>query len=117
MLRFFALAGLPALLAGCAAQPPHIRADARPLPAGARGTVVAVRAVPGTAPQPVQLLFDRLGAVTPLRGVTEFIVRTDAGDTVAVVQPTTSGLHPGDRVDIRRGVQTRIDPVTGSDRT
>lgn len=117
MLRFFVLAGLPALLAGCAAQHPHIQAGARPSSAGTRGTIVAMRAVPGTAPQPVQLLFDRLGAVVPLRGVTEFIVRTDAGDTVAVVQPATAGLHPGDRVDIERGLQTRIDPVTGSTRT
>ena len=116
MLRFFALAWVPVLLGGCAASPPQRQASAPTVPAELRGTIVALRAVPSHAPQPLRLLFDRVGAVASLPDATEFIVRTDGGETLAVVQPALPGLQRGDRVDIERGAHTRIDPVGGADR-
>jgi hypothetical protein len=40
--------------------------------------------------------------------LTEFIVRTDDGATLSVVQANTIGLHPGDRVVILRDASTRL---------
>src|ERR1700733_16258699 len=40
--------------------------------------------------------------------LTEFIVRTDDGTTLSIVQANALGLHPGDRVVILRGTGTHL---------
>jgi hypothetical protein len=111
---FFALL----LLAGCAThteQPPP-KVQIAP-PVGVPGTILAMRPVMAEAPEPARILLSGLG--TSIRGASaegapvsnpifEFIVRTESGTTISVVQPRTNGLHPGERISILRGVQTRI---------
>ena len=118
MLRFLASACLLAALTGCAAPrpapaPPSV-AVARPATAE-RGTILVVRPVPVHAPQPVQVLLRRLGSGDAmLAGTAEFIVRSDAGATLAVVQPADPALRPGQRVSIARGTPTLLDPLPDS---
>lgn len=38
----------------------------------------------------------------------EFIVRTDEGATLSIVQDNGAGLHAGDRVVVLRGGRTRL---------
>lgn len=110
------------LLAGCAAhtEQPVPKAQTAP-PAGLPGTILAMRPVPAEAPEPARILLSSLGtrsaAAEDRHGddphgdnhIFEFIVRTESGTTISVVQPRANGLHPGERVSILRGVQTRID--------
>jgi outer membrane lipoprotein SlyB len=42
------------------------------------------------------------------KSLIEFIVRTDDGSTLSVVQPNEAGFHNGDRVIILRNYQTRL---------
>jgi outer membrane lipoprotein SlyB len=42
------------------------------------------------------------------KSLVEFIVRTDDGSTLSVVQPNEAGFHNGDRVIILRNDQTRL---------
>lgn len=100
------------LLAGCAtpAEPPVAKAQAAP-PAAVRGTILAMRPVPAESAEPTRILLSSLGTQgAPAAGeIFEFIVRTESGTTISVVQPRTSGLHPGEGVSILRGAETRID--------
>ncbi len=41
----------------------------------------------------------------------EFIVRTEGGTTIAIVQPQQSNLQPGIRVSILRAAETRINAI------
>jgi outer membrane lipoprotein SlyB len=109
------------LLAGCAAHTgqPAPQVQVAP-PAAVPGTILAMRPVMAEAPEPARILLSGLGAGTwgaPAQSSTgggnifEFIVRTDVGTTISVVQPRANGLHPGERISILRGVQTRIDAL------
>lgn len=64
-----------------------------------------MRRVPTASVQPVQLLLSDASPQDSATGLQlfEFIVRTDNGTTIAVVQPDAADLHPGEAV--------RIDPV------
>jgi hypothetical protein len=42
--------------------------------------------------------------------LTEFIVRSDDGATLSIVQANTPGFRPGDRVTILQGENTRLAP-------
>ncbi|HVC59341.1 MAG TPA: hypothetical protein VND19_03115 [Acetobacteraceae bacterium] len=110
----FRSAGFCALLvlAGCATQVKQPLPKARAArPAGVRGTILAMRPVPAESPEPARILLSSLGSqgAQPAAGVFEFIVRTASGSTIAVVQPRTVGLRPGEPVSILRGQNTRIE--------
>jgi hypothetical protein len=100
------------LLAGCVThtEQPVTRAQTAPS-AGMRGIILAMRPVPAETPALARVLLSGLG--TPGTSaddhVFEFIVRTDTGTTISIVQPRTSDLHAGERVSILRGAETRID--------
>jgi hypothetical protein len=100
------------LLAGCAThpEPPVPKAPTAPL-TGLRGTILAMRPVPAETPDPARLLLSGLGTQggSADSHAFEFIVRTEGGTTISIVQPQSSGLHPGERVSILRGAETRID--------
>jgi hypothetical protein len=114
MLRFFVLAGVLLGVARCAAPPATSTVTSVPaepsLPAGQRGTILALRVVPDSTGTPVQALLRRISGTTLPPGATEFIVRTDDGSTLAVVQPTDPALRRGSRVAILRGEQTQLTP-------
>lgn len=75
-----------------------------------QGTVLAVRPVPQGNQQTARILLTSLGGAVASTDATnvEYIVRAQDGATISVVQADTTGLRPGDRVSIRRGVHTRI---------
>ena len=110
MLRFFASACLLASLAGCTA-PPHPLAAVVPTPVAERGTLLAMRPVPGSDPPPVRLLLAQLGGGPPPAGNVEFIVRREDGDLLAVVQPGVPALRPERPVLILPGMPPRIVPL------
>jgi hypothetical protein len=106
------------LLAGCAThteQPVPKAQNAPPArltaPAGMRGTILAMRPVPTETPVLSRILLSGLG--TPGNSardhVFEFIVRTETGTTISIVQPQTGNLRAGGHVSIVRGAETRID--------
>ncbi|MGA3399795.1 MAG: hypothetical protein ABSC95_11290 [Acetobacteraceae bacterium] len=104
------------LLAGCATlpEPPVAKAQAAP-PAGMHGTILAMRPVPAASPGPARLLLSSLGTQGAFVAghVFEFIVRTEGGTMISIVQPDAIGLHPGERVSIVQGAETRIEaPLT-----
>jgi outer membrane lipoprotein SlyB len=100
------------LLAGCAAhtEVPVPKAQAVPQ-TGSRGTILAMRPVPAETSGPARILLSSLAAQNaPVDEPSfEFIVRTESGTTISIVQPQTNGLHPGERVSILHGTETRID--------
>jgi len=100
------------LLASCVTQskPPASKAQAPP-PAGVPGTILAMRPVPTDPLEPTRVLLSSLGGQNAQAdsAVYEFIVRTESGTTMSIVQPLTNGLHPGEHVSILRGAETRID--------
>ena len=110
------------LLAGCATHPEQPvptaqtpeqtvqKAQIAP-PAGVPGTILAMRPVPAVGPGPARTVLAGLGTQgTPADAdIFEFIVRTESGTTISIVQPRTNGLHAGERVSILRGAETRID--------
>ena len=119
-MRFAFWAGALALLgvAGCApavtttATP--AAATARPSPSGG-GTILSMRPVRSRsdrAPWRAALLADASGTTTARDDgsseLTEFIVRTDGGSTISVVQSNAPGFRPGDRVFIVNDGHTRI---------
>lgn len=100
------------LLAGCATQTKSPVSNAQaPPPAGMPGTILAMRPVPAEPPEPTRVLLSSLGGQNAQAdsAVYEFIIRTENGTTMSIVQPLTNGLHPGERVSILRGAETRID--------
>jgi len=119
MLRFFASACLLASLPGCAAPPAHPiqAAIAKAAPATTSrdfGTILAVRPVPERDPQPVRVVLQQLGGSGAASGTEEIIVRSDTGETLAVVQPDAPTLRPGARVAILRGLPTLLSPLPAS---
>lgn len=110
------------VLAGCAArtEPPPApkaqaapvpKAQAAPVPAGVPGVILAMRPVAPENPEPAHILLAGLGTPDAFAHgqVFEFIVRTDSGAMISIVQPRTGGLHAGEHVSILRGAETRID--------
>jgi outer membrane lipoprotein SlyB len=99
------------LLNGCVAPPQ--KAQIVPPAAASRGTIVAVRPVPVGAPEPARVLLSGLAGAGPSDGdhVYEFIVRTENGAMISVVQPESAVLLPGEHVSILRGAETRIDAL------
>ena len=101
-----------ALLAGCAAppRPPAEKAQIRPANAGLSGTILAVHPVPSASGRRVQTLLSgtdwQNGPVVADRS--EFIVRTASGTTIAIVQPETADLQPGQQVRIEPGASPHI---------
>jgi outer membrane lipoprotein SlyB len=95
------------LLAGCASS--TAPQPAAPTAARSTGTIVSVRAVPPRSVDTPQVLVVETGrreeASLPMA---EFIVRTDDGTTLSIVQEVQSDLHAGDRVMILRDHQTRL---------
>jgi hypothetical protein len=110
------------LLSGCTTQS-HPAASKAPIapPVGVSGVILAMRPVAAENPEPARILLSGLGfdadsgtagALGDARGdsrVFEFIVRTQDGTTIAIVQPETGSLHPGERVSILHGAETRIE--------
>jgi hypothetical protein len=112
------------LLACCATHTePLVSKSEQPLPkaqatalAGMPGTILALRPVASATPGPARILLSSPGTPGVLADEHsfEFIVRTESGTTLSIVQPQTNGLHAGERVSILRGAETRID-VPASD--
>ncbi|HTW69071.1 MAG TPA: hypothetical protein VME47_04215 [Acetobacteraceae bacterium] len=101
-----------ALLCGCAAppQPPVRNVQTPAANTGLSGTILAVHPVPLASVQRVQAL---LSGADPQHGpvagdLAEFIVRTGDGTTIAVVQPETANLRPGEQVSIVTGESPHI---------
>ena len=79
------------------------------------GTILSMRSVNAqsdTASWRAALLAGAGGSGGAARGgestLVEFIVRTDDGSTLSVVQANEAGFHSGDRVIILRNDQTRL---------
>ncbi len=114
--------------AGCASK--NIAASASPAVVGrpvvaSMGTILSMRLVPAQANPPAWravLLADASAANTvnvssvndsgkstaASMPVTEFIVRTDDGNVISIVQVNDAGYHVGDRVIIPRGDPARL---------
>jgi len=106
-------------LAGCASPPPPsaipqaavVPAAGVPAP-GVHGTILAMRPVPAKAPEPARVLLAGFAGRAPSAAeLFEFIVRTESGGVIAVVQPRAPGLHAGATVRVIQGTQTRIDAM------
>lgn len=113
MPRVLASAGLLLSLAGCAAPAPGRNAHAARVPGGQWGTIVAMRPVPAVAPRPVRRLLRGFGDGRAATDATEFIVRTDAGATLSIVQVDQPALHTGERVGILPATPARITAEPG----
>jgi outer membrane lipoprotein SlyB len=119
LLRPAVLAGLLGL-AGCAAH--HAERDARApavAPAAKLGyaTIVAARqsGIEGTR---ILAAIGLTPASAPAgRGEIEFIVRTEDGATLSVVQVDRENLRPGERVAVMSGARTRLVRLVDSGMT
>ena len=91
---------------GCApANSPKI--DAQPAPS-TTGEILAVRPIAPPPPDgPVRAALP-VGVDSGQRASVEFIVRTDDGSTLSIVQNNGPGFQAGDRVVILRGDRTRL---------
>jgi hypothetical protein len=100
---------LEAGVAGCApATPPKAAVQAAP---SGTGTILAVREVGGHAaaePLRAALLSDGSGYDGGNGSQVEFIVRSDEGATLSIVQANEPGFRKGDRVVILRDDRTRL---------
>ena len=101
------------LLTGCAThtEPSVPKAQAALPPAGIPGVILAMRPVPAENPEPARILLSGLGthdAIVDGHDY-EFIVRTNTGTMISIVQPGAHDLHAGERVSILRGATTRIE--------
>jgi outer membrane lipoprotein SlyB len=66
--------------------------------AGAEGGVLGALGAPASAGE-------------TLAPATEFIVRETGGTIISVMQPQPTSLRPGERVEILRGLTTRLAPL------
>jgi hypothetical protein len=93
---------------GCAAPaPPKIEAAPASVPTA---TILSIRTVTTYAsdgPLRAALPADA-GPARPSSGLTEFIVRTDEGAMLSIVQANEAGFRSGDRVVILRDGTTRL---------
>jgi outer membrane lipoprotein SlyB len=107
-------------VAGCASTQTSVAGPAaRPVTARA-GTILSLRAVTARngdpAPWRAVLLADARAPNAAIDGsgsagavpVTEFIVRTDDGAIISVVQANVAGLRAGDRVVISQDMPTHL---------
>ncbi|MBW4036131.1 MAG: hypothetical protein HIU90_11720 [Proteobacteria bacterium] len=69
--------------------------------AGAEGGVLGALGAPASAGE-------------TLAPATEFIVRETGGTIISVMQPQPTSLRPGERVEILRGLTTRLAPLPPS---
>jgi len=102
------------LLTGCAThaeQPVPVVAQTGASHAGLRGIILAMRPVPTANAAPARVLLSGLDAPNGIdaASVYEFIIRTDDGSTISIVQPRMNGMHAGEPVTIVRGAETRIE--------
>jgi hypothetical protein len=100
------------LLNGCASAPSQTRIV--PSAAAWRGIILAVRPVTAGAAEPARVLLSGLGSEGPSGSdhIFEFIVRTESGALISVVQPASTALRPGEHVSIMHGAETRIDALS-----
>ena len=105
LLSLVTLAGI----VGCVpANPPKV--VVQPTPVGT-GTILSMRAVePHADVEPLRaaLLTDGRGQSDDNRALVEFIVRTDDGATLSIVQSNAAAFRKGDRVIILRDDRTRL---------
>jgi outer membrane lipoprotein SlyB len=114
-LRPASLPALLMLLAGCTASTPQVLPKAASAPVrGIRGTILAMRPVTAEPAGPARIVLSGLAVQDTVVDdhAYEFIVRTESGTTISVVQPRISDLHAGERVSILPGAETRIDALT-----
>jgi len=91
-------------LAGCAVSPP----PAAPPAAALRATIVAVRPVAPAADGPLlALLGAPSGAVVPVQA-REFILRTEDGHILSIVQDDDGLLRAGQAVSVVAGARARL---------
>jgi hypothetical protein len=103
------LAGLIAL-AGCASPKPA-EVVAQPAPANGSATILSMRTVqrnPAATPIRTVLLAESVGSNDTGEALVEFIVRTDDGAVLSIVQTNESGFRNGDRVVIVRDTRTHL---------
>jgi outer membrane lipoprotein SlyB len=111
--RAIACALLLVGLAGCAATARGPAPASVALPAGGPrgGTILSLRPVSAASTQ-VASIGTAIGApVRPaadIGGSTEYIVQTDDGSVISVVQAGAAELHPGDRVTVLRDNAIRL---------
>jgi hypothetical protein len=104
------LAGLFSLF-GCAPDQPPQAVATPPAPASGSAIILSMRTVNrGAVPPSMRpvLLIDNVGTDDAGGSLAEFIVRTDDGATLSIVQTNEPGFHTGDRVVIVRGTRTRL---------
>ncbi len=112
MVHFAILAaGTFVLLAACAtngvpqtaaSQKAPNQAAGEPAGSLAHAVILTVRPVPRTESGAVRLLPIGIDQASVLPSSAEYIVQTDDGTTLAIVQPAQPGLHPGQDVTISR---------------
>lgn len=104
------------MLASCAPSAPNAVAPkaATPTASFSNGTILSMRDIAptlGSEPWRAALLA-AAASTSPAGGrptlLVEFIVRSDDGATLSLVQDNSLGLHPGDRVVIRREANAQL---------
>jgi outer membrane lipoprotein SlyB len=105
-------------IAGCAQVSTNATGSAAAVahPSASReGTILSMRPVTlrsNRAPWSIALLATASGAMAvgddASRELTEFIVRTDAGSTISIVQTNELGFRPGDRILVLHDDHTHI---------
>lgn len=107
-------------IAGCAPGKPSASAPAPPVStavATSRGKILAVHKVPPAGAQDPwrAILSPTRATLRPASAGTEspveFIVRTDDGATLSIVQPSQPGLRAGSRVIVLFGETARLAPA------
>ena len=97
-------------IGGCAPGkpvPPPAAASARSGPG--QGTIVSVRPVVAPPSAASRILIAGIsGHGDAVRAVSEFIVRTDDGRTLSLVQSNEANFRQGDRVALTAGARTRL---------
>lgn len=99
------------LLAGCAAPAPRVVAPGPEavIPGRIEATVVTIRPVPPATAQGSGAVLAAMGAPAgQTDGSAEFILRTDQGEVLSIVQPGMVGLTPGARVVVLTSPRLQI---------
>ncbi len=93
-------------LASCASQAPKPVVVDTKIPAHA--VILMIRPVQAGDPRAAGLLRIGPDAAPTLTGKAEYVVRTDDGATLAIVQAADPGLRPGAFVTVSRGEQATL---------